>query len=176
MKRLLAALFLALVVALVVASGVASADPPNDFTTGGGKIESTAGVATIEEKFGFSAHDEDNSPSTSAARNGHYVYQRTVTTPSGTSEFDLKGSVDCVVVSGTQAFFSGPIKKSSNPNLEGFNAAFFVVDNDPPPLNGADPDQFRLAGFSPVPRLCTLDLPTAGNFITSGNILVSDAP
>jgi hypothetical protein len=122
MKRLLSALFLALVVALVGPIGVAGADPPHDFTTGGGKVVTTAGSGsdslTIEEKFAFSAHHEDDSSSTTVARNGHYVYHRTVTTSEGTIldelSFDLKGSVDCVRVSGNQAAFSRPIEKSSN--------------------------------------------------------------
>jgi hypothetical protein len=81
MMRLIAALFLGLVGALVVASGVASADPPNDFATGAGKIERTLGPPTsptqIEEKFAFSAHDEDAiGGATSPARNGHFVYER----------------------------------------------------------------------------------------------------
>jgi hypothetical protein len=48
MKRLFPTLFLGLVVALVVASGVASAAPPNDFTTGAGKVVTTRGSATTE--------------------------------------------------------------------------------------------------------------------------------
>ena len=169
MKRLFPALFLGLVVALVGASGVASADPPNDFTTGGGKLERTQGARTIEEKFAFSAHDEDDSVSTTAARNGHYVYEQTITTPMSTSEFDLKGSVDCVRVSGNQAGFSGLIEKSSNnPSLEGLRAFFSVADND----SIGTPDEFRFIGVSASTLPCILS-PSAP--ITSGNILVSDA-
>jgi hypothetical protein len=167
MKRLFAALFLALLGALVGASGVAGATSPNDFTTGGGKVERTSGSATIEEKFAFSAHDEDDSASTTAARNGHFVYQRTITSPLSTSKLDLKGSVDCVRVIGNRAGFSGPVEKSTNPDFEGLHALFTVVDND----SMGTADEFRHLGFSSQPIcLVSVALP-----ITSGNILVSDA-
>jgi hypothetical protein len=172
MKRIFAALFLGLVVALVVAaSGVASADPPNDFTTGAGKIERTQGPSTVEEKFAFSAYDEDDSPSTQAARNGHFAYEFTqFTATSLLTELDIKGSVDCVVVDGNHAAFSGPIKKSSsNPELEGQHAYFSVVDNDSTGM----PDQFLFHGIH-FPLPCD-GFPEAQD-ITSGNILVSDAP
>jgi hypothetical protein len=172
MKRLFPALFLALVVALVVASGVASADPPNDFTTGAGKAERTVGPSLhLEEKFAFSAYDEDDSDLTSAARNGHFVYQVTLSR-GGTilNELDLKGSVDCVLVSGNQAAFSGPIEKSSSdPQQEGAIAHFTVFDND-----NMGPDRFRFLGDSGA-ATCPLD-PIVAFPITSGNILVSDAP
>jgi hypothetical protein len=103
MKRLLGALFLALVVALVVPIGVAGADPPHDFTTGGGKVVTTrSDSTTLEEKFAFSAHHKGDSSSTTVARNGHYVYHRTFTSSDGTilGSVVLKGSVDCVLVSG----------------------------------------------------------------------------
>jgi hypothetical protein len=78
MKRILAALFLALVVALVGPIGVAGADPPHDFTTGGGKVVVTLipDSQTMVEKFAFSAHAIG---STTGARNGHYVYEQTQT-------------------------------------------------------------------------------------------------
>jgi hypothetical protein len=169
MKRLFAVLFVALLVALVGAIGVAGADPPNDFTTGAGKIERTAGPATLKEKFSFSAYDEDDTPTTQAARNGRFAYQFTSTSP--LSEFDIKGSVDCVVVKDNRANFSGPIEKSSsNPELEGVHAYFLVVDND----SMGEPDQFRFLG-SRFPMPCD-NLAEEAEDITSGNILVSDAP
>jgi hypothetical protein len=169
MKRLFAVLFVALVVALVGAIGVAGADPPNDFTSGAGKIERTAGPGTLQEKFSFSAYDEDDSPLTQAARNGRFAYQFTSTSP--LVEFDIKGSVDCVVVEGNRANFSGPIERSSSdPNLEGSHAYFFVVDND----SMGEPDQFTFRGTR-FPMPCD-GLGEPAEHITSGNILVSDAP
>jgi hypothetical protein len=173
MKRLLAALFLALVVALVGASGVASADPPNDFTTGGGKVEeTTAPETTSVEKFAFSAHDEDATGPTTGARNGHYVYERTITSPTSSTTVEVKGSVDCVWVQGRSAFFGGPIEKTNNPDLVGWFAYFDVTDNDQPPFNGTAPDQFGLAGFS-SDTACIL--PLLESDVTSGNIVVHDA-
>jgi hypothetical protein len=179
MKRMLAALTLAMLLALVVVTVVASASqndqlakPPNDFTTGAGMTETTTGLFTIEEKFAFSAQDEDDNPANSAARNGHFVYQRTTTSSVGTTEFDVKGSVDCVRVVGNRAGFSGPIEKSSSsPHLEGLLAVFSVADNDQPPSSGVAPDEFRFFGPSPFPGC----FPAAGTPITSGNILVHDA-
>jgi hypothetical protein len=177
MKRLLAALFLALVGALVVASGVASADPPNDFTTGAGKIERTQEGSTIEEKFAFSAPDEDaiGGP-TSTARNGHYVYERTITSPTETTQtLELKGDVDCVWVEDNRAFFGGPIEKSNEPTFVGRFAYFDAVDNDQPAGNigtGSGPDQFQNEFTSPR---STCLFPLIGRPITSGNIVVNDA-
>jgi hypothetical protein len=176
MKRILAALFLALVVALVGTIGVASADPPHDFTTGGGKVVELSADTTRVDKFAFSAHDEDDSDLTTAARNGHYVYQLTVTTPTSTVKLDLKGSVDCVLVSGNQAAFSGPIEKSSNEDLVpvGAQAFFAVADND----STGTPDQFSFLGFQDLlpPQPCFVPGPEFFTSITSGNILVNDAP
>jgi hypothetical protein len=183
MKRILAALFLALVVALVGPIGVAGADPPHDFTTGGGKVVTTrSDSTTLEEKFAFSAHHEGDSSSTTVARNGHFVYQQTVTLSDGTiGEFDIKGSVDCVLVSGNQAAFSGPIEKSKSSNNVpappvGAQAFFAVADND----SIGTPDQFSFLGFQDrlPPQPCFLPDPDEFPFtpITSGNILVNDAP
>jgi hypothetical protein len=171
MKRLFAALFLALVGALVGASGVASADPPNDFTSGGGRIERPE-VGTIVEQFAFRASDEDDSDLTTAAR-GHFEFRRTGTSQIVTSNFDFTGSVDCLRVSGNRAAFSGPVEhSSSSPVIEGQHARFTVVDNDS--MGGmGEPDEFVWEGFSPGPTSCPIGIDT--NPITSGNILVSDA-
>jgi hypothetical protein len=181
MMRLIAALFLGLVGALVGASGVASADPPNDFATGAGKIERTLGPPTsptqIEEKFAFSAHDEDAiGGATSPARNGHFVYERTFTSPTGSSTtLEVKGSISCVWVEGNQASFNGLVEKSNDPTLEGVFARFRVVDNDQPPVNGAAPDQLAQVGFTRNPScLFPSSVPPSANII-SGNILVNDA-
>jgi hypothetical protein len=170
MKRILAALFLALVVALVGTIGVASAAPPHNFTTGGGKVVTTLiPDSTQVEKFAFSAHAIG---STTGARNGHFVYEQTLTEPA--VRLELKGSVACVRVEGNRASFSGLIEKSkTNPNLVGSFASFNVVDNDQPPGNGADPDQFLFGGISGSP---TCGIPLEGNPLTSGNIVVNDAP
>ena len=168
MKRMLAALFLALVVALVGTVGVASADPPHNFTTGGGKVAVTLiPDSTRVEKFAFSAHAIG---STTGARNGHYVYEQTQTQP--TVRLELEGSVDCVRVVDYRASFVGPIEKSNVPNLVGLFANFDVVDNDQPPGNGADPDQFLFAGTSSI---STCGLPLPGNPLTRGNIVVNNA-
>jgi hypothetical protein len=173
MKRLLAALFVALVVALVGAIGVASADPPHNFTTGGGKVVVTLiPDITRMEKFAFNAHAIG---STTGARNGHYVYEQTQTFPDvpQTVRLELKGRVDCVRVVGNGASFVGRIEKSkTTPNLVGSFANFDVVDNDQPPGNGADPDQFLFAGISSISNC---GLPLAGNPLTSGNIVVNNA-
>jgi hypothetical protein len=163
MKRLLAALFLALVVALVGTIGVASADPPHNFTTGGGKVVVTLiPDITRVEKFAFSAHAIG---STTGARNGHYVYEQTQTFPDvpQTVRLELKGSVDCVRVVGNGASFVGRIEKSNDPNLVGSFANFDVADN---------PDQFLFAGISMSP---TCGIPVPGNPLTSGNIVVNNA-
>jgi hypothetical protein len=129
-------------------------------------------LATIEQKFAFSAHDEDAIGPTPGARNGHYVFDQTVTTPTASTSLELKGRVDCVWVEGHRAFFGGPIEKSSNPAFEGRFAYFDVADNDQPPVNGATPDQFRLRiTASPTSRCFP---PIAGFPITSGNIVVHD--
>jgi hypothetical protein len=168
MKRILAALFLALVVALVGTIGVASADPPHNFTTGGGKVVVTfIPDSTRVEKFAFSAHAIG---STTGARNGHYVYEQTQTQP--TVRLELKGSVDCVRVEDNRASFVGPIEKSNVSNLVGSFANFNVVDNDQPPGSGADPDQFLFGGISSISN-CGIPLP--GNPLTSGNIVVNNA-
>jgi hypothetical protein len=172
MKRILAALFLALVVALVGTIGVASADPPHNFTTGGGKVEVTLiPDSTRVEKFAFSAHAIG---STTGARNGHYVYEQTQTFTEVplTVRLELKGSVVCVRVEDNRASFVGRIEKSNDPNLVGSFANFDVVDNDQPPGNGADPDQFLFAGISSISN-CGIPLP--GNPLTSGNIVVNNA-
>jgi hypothetical protein len=171
MKRILAALFLALVVALVGTIGVASADPPHDFTTGGGKVVVTLiPDSTRVEKFAFSAHDEDAIGPTTGACNGHYVYEQTQTQPK--VRLELKGSVDCVWVEDNRAYFGGPIEKSNDPRLVGLFAYFDVVDNDQPPGNGADPDQFLFGGTSSI---STCGIPLEGNPLTSGNIVVNNA-
>jgi hypothetical protein len=178
MKRLLAALFLGLVVALVVASGVASADPPNDSATGAGELEQTlSDGTTIENKFAFSAYDEDAiGGDSSTARNGHFVYEETITLPTGsTTTLELKGSVSCVWVEGNRAFFNGPIEKSNEPRFEGRFAQFDVVDNDQPPGNGADPDQFVFETPPSFVSTCHVPLDIANFPITSGNIVVNDA-
>src|SRR5215207_626366 len=168
MKRILAALFLALVVALVGTIGVASADPPHNFTTGGGKVVVTfIPDSTRVEKFAFSAHANG---STTGARNGHYVYEQTQTQPAVTLE--LKGRVDCVRVEDNRASFVGSIEKSNDRRLVGSFASFNVVDNDQPTGNGADPDQFLFGGTSSISN-CGLPLP--GNPLTSGNIVVNNA-
>jgi hypothetical protein len=181
MKRLFTALFLGLVVALVGPIGVAGADPPHDFTTGGGTAVTTSSDSTtLEEKFAFSAHHEGDSSSTTVARNGHYVYHRTATLSDGTiGEFDIKGSVDCLVVSGNQAGFSGPIEKSKSSNNVpalpvGAQAFFAVADNE----SIGKPDQFSFLGFQDrlPPQPCFVPEPEFFTPITSGNILVNDAP
>jgi hypothetical protein len=176
MKRLLAALFLGLLVALVGASGVASADPPNDFTTGGAQKEVSDGQTTLEEKFAFSAQDEDaiGGPN-GVARSGHYVFERTLTTPTSSTTVELEGSVSCVWVQGHRALFKGPIEKSNDPALEGRFAQFIVEDNDQPPVNGAVPDRFFFEGTTPNPICPEPASIIPLNNITSGNILVSDA-
>jgi hypothetical protein len=147
---------------------VASADPPNDVTNGGGKIDRTE-LGTIVEQFAFRASDEDDSDLTTAARDGHFVYKRTGSSPIVKSNFDLKGSVDCLRVSGNLAVFSGPIEhSSSNPDLEGQQVRFTVVDND----SMGTPDQFSFL-FTPESMSCFIQDET--NPITSGNIVVSDA-
>jgi hypothetical protein len=175
MKRILAALFLALVVALVVASGVASAAPPHNFTAGGGKVVTNASdTRTTVEKFAFIAFSAHAIGSTTEARNGHFVYHYTTTTPSGTFEFELKGSINCVLWSGNHAAFSGLIKKSTGSpilgDVEGQHAFFAVADND----SIGTPDQFGFFGTDPrrCPHLYDpWNLPP----ITRGNILVSNA-
>jgi hypothetical protein len=172
MKRLLAALFLALVGALVGTIGVASADPPHNFTTGGGKVVVTLiPDSTRVEKFAFSAHAIG---STTGARNGHYVYEQTTTfTPTLSTTLEIKGSVDCVRVEGNRAHFVGPIEKSNDPNNPvGLFANFDVADNDPPHGTGAAPDQFLFSGTS---SSATCGIPFAGNPLTSGNIVVNNA-
>jgi|SRR5215211_1736262 len=172
MKRILAALFVALVVALLGTIGVASAKPPHNFTTGAGKVEVTfPDQGNWVEKFAFSAHAIG---STTAARNGHYVYEQTRTFATGsTTTLELKGSVDCVWVEENRVYFGGPIKKSNDPNLVGGFANFDVVDNDQPHGNGADPDEFLFAGTSSI-SICVPPL-LAGNPLTSGNIVVNNA-
>ena len=167
MKRILAALFVALGVALVGTIGVASAAPPHNFTTGGGKVVTTLiPDSTQVEKFAFSAHAIG---STTAARNGHFVYEQTLTFSTGsTRTLELKGRVACVRVEGNRASFSGLIEKasSSDPDdtdLVGSFANFDVADN---------PDQFLFAGTSMSP---TCGIPLAGNPLTSGNIVVNNA-
>jgi hypothetical protein len=182
MKRLLAALFLALVGALVVASGVASADPPNDFTTGAGKVSTTVSGRAVENKFSFSAHAEDaNSLANGVARNGQYHVEGNVrrvlplvppVPPLFSQTADVQGKVDCIKVIGNRAYFGGPIEKSSNPAYEGLNAYFDVVDNDQPPLSGAAPDQFLFELITPA-KTCLGPIP--GLPITQGNIVVNDA-
>jgi hypothetical protein len=181
MKRILAALFLALVVALVVASGVASAVPPHNFTAGGGKVVTKrfSDTQTTVEKFAFIAFSAHAIGSTTEARNGHFVYHDTTTTPSGTFEFELKGSINCVLWSGNHAAFSGLIKKSTasptaSPilgDVEGQHAFFAVADND----SIGTPDQFGFFGTDPrrCPHLYDpfVSIPP----ITRGNILVSGA-
>jgi hypothetical protein len=172
MKRMLAALFLALVVALLGTIGVASAGPPHNFTTGGGKVVVTLiPDSTRVEKFAFSAHAIG---STTAARNGHYVYEQTQTFTEvpPTVRLELKGSVDCVRVEDNRASFVGSIQKSNRSNLVGSFAYFDVVDNDQPPGNGADPDQFLFGGTSSI---STCGIPLEGNPLTSGNIVVNNA-
>jgi hypothetical protein len=172
MKRILAALFLALVVALVGTIGVASAAPPHNFTTGGGKVVvPLTPDSTRVEKFAFSAHAIG---STTVARNGHYVYERTTTfTPTLSTTSEIKGSVDCVRVVGNSAHFVGLIEKSNDPdNPVGLFANFDVVDNDQPPGTGADPDEFTFSGTS---SSATCGLPLRGNPLTSGNIVVNNA-
>jgi hypothetical protein len=164
MKRILAALFLALVVALVGTIGVASAAPPHNFTTGGGKVVTTLiPDSTQVEKFAFSAHAIG---STTGARNGHFVYEQTLTEPA--VRLELKGSVACVRVEGNRASFSGLIEKASSsdpdgPDLVGSFANFNVADN---------PDQFLFGGISMSP---TCGIPLQGNPLTSGNIVVNNA-
>jgi hypothetical protein len=168
MKRILAALFLALVVALVGTIGVASAGPPHNFTTGGGKVVVTfIPDSTRVDKFAFSAHAIG---STTGARNGHYVYEQTQTQPA--VRLELKGRVDCVRVEDNRASFVGPIEKSNDCNLVGLFAYFNVVDNDQLPGNGADPDQFLFGG---TPSISNCGLPLPGNPLTSGNIVVNNA-
>jgi hypothetical protein len=171
MKRILAALFLALVVALVGTIGVASAAPPHDFTTGGGKVVTTfTPDSTRVEKFAFSAHAIG---STTGAR-GHYVYEETHTFPEVplTVRLELKGSVDCVRVVDNGASFSGRIEKTNDPSLVGSFAIFDVVDNDQPRGNGADPDQFLFGGTSASSTCHPIPLP--GNPLSSGNIVVNN--
>jgi hypothetical protein len=180
MKRMLTALTLALLVSLVAAS-VATSAPPNDFTTGAGKVSTIFTGRAIENKFSFSAHAEDaNSLVNRLARNGQYHVEGNVSEivggppgPGFSQTADVQGKVDCIRVSGNQAFVGGPIQKSSNPAYEGLNAYFDVVDNDQPPLSGAAPDQFLFELITPQPECL---LPTSGAPITQGNIVVNDAP
>jgi hypothetical protein len=180
MKRLFAALTLALLVSLVVAS-VATSAPPNDFTTGAGKVSSTFSGNAVENKFSFSAHAEDaNSFVNTLARNGQYHAEGTVGLVPGppfpppfSQTVEVQGKVDCIRVAGNRAYFGGPIEKSSNPAYEGLNAYFDVVDNDQPPLSGAAPDQFLFERIEPN-RTCFN--PINGAPITQGNIVVNDAP
>jgi hypothetical protein len=168
MKRTLAALFLALVVALVGTIGVAGAKPPHNFTTGGGKVVTTLiPDSTGVEKFAFSAHAIG---STTVARNGHFVYEQTLTQP--VVRLELKGRVACVRVVENGASFVGLIEKSNESNLVGSFASFYVVDNDQPHGNGADPDQFLFGGILGSP---TCSLPGPGNPLNSGNIVVNNA-
>jgi hypothetical protein len=179
MKRMFAALTLALLVSLVMAS-VATSAPPNDFTTGAGKVSTSDffGFA-VENKFSFSAYDEDDSSATTVARNGQYHVEGNVAVvdvdprpPDFSQTVDVQGKVDCIWVEGNQAFFGGPITKSSNPDYEGMNAYFDVADNDQPPLNGEAPDQFLFEVITPQ-QLCLPPIP--GPPITQGNIVVNDA-
>jgi len=178
MKRMLAALTLALLVSLVMAS-VATSAPPNDFTTGAGKVSSNFFGSPVENKFSFSAYGEDDSASTGVALNGQYHVEGNVGfldappfPPFLSQTADVQGKVDCIVVSGNQAFFGGPITKSSNPDYEGMNAYFDVADNDQPPLNGEAPDEFLWEFITPDQQCFE---PTPGPPITKGNIVVNDA-
>ena len=179
MKRMLAALPLALLVSLVAAS-VATSAPPNDFTTGAGKVSTTFLGRPIENKFSFSAHaDGARSFLTSVARNGQYHVEGNVQIvqvppfpPSFSEKADVQGKVDCIRVRGNSAYFGGPIERSSNPAYEGLNAYFDVVDNDQPPLNGAAPDHFQFEFISPTQRCI---LPVSAAPIAQGNIVVNDA-
>jgi hypothetical protein len=184
MKQMLAALTLALLLALVVVTGVASAshndqpNPPYDFATGAGKVSTPNffGFA-VKNKFSFTAHDEDASGFTPEARNGQYHAEGNVFFVEGTDapffsqSVDVQGRVTCLRVFGNQAYFGGPIKKSSNPAFEGRFAFFDVVDNDQPPGNPATPDQF-LFEFILLNPICLE--PISGVPMTSGNIVVHD--
>jgi hypothetical protein len=179
MKRMLAALTLALLVSLVMAS-VATSAPPNDFTTGAGKVTSNFLGAAVENEFSFSAHGEDDSASTGVALNGQYHVEGTVGVvdvlpipPFFSQTVDVQGKVDCIRVFENRAFFGGPITKSSNPDYEGMNAYFDVADNDQPPGNPADPDEFLFEIITPD-EFCPA--PISGPPITQGNIVVNDAP
>jgi hypothetical protein len=180
MKRMLAALTLALLVSLVMAS-VATSAPPNDLTTGAGKVSTSDFLgAAVENKFSFSAFDEDAiGGSTSTARNGQYRVEGTVGIvdvspfpPLFSQTAEVQGKVDCIWVFENRAFFGGPITKSSNPDYEGMNAYFDVADNDQPPLNGEAPDEFLWEFITPEQK-CLGPIP--GPPITQGNIVVNDA-
>jgi hypothetical protein len=143
---------------------VAGTNPPHNFTTGGGKVVTTLiPESTQVDKFAFSAHAIG---STTEARNGHFVYEQTLTEPA--VRLELKGSVACVRVEGNRASFSGLIEKFSSsdpddPDLVGSFANFDVADN---------PDQFLFASISQSP---TCGIPLEGNPLTSGNIVVNNA-
>jgi hypothetical protein len=119
MKRILAALFLALVVALVGTIGVASADPPHNFTTGGGKVVVTLiPDSTRVEKFAFSAHAIG---STTGARNGHYVYEQTQTFTEvpPTCEVGAQGERRLCAGGGQQSLFRRPDTEEQRPQTCG---------------------------------------------------------
>jgi hypothetical protein len=150
--RQLLALGLTALLPLVVAGGAGGSG--TQFAVGSAK--SGTELTLDLEHASFSAHSTGDG----CEATGHIVYTA--------DEFDFTAKITMLVISGSRAFFAGPITNDRRGGQEGNYAVFNAFDSG---LAGGTGDGFLFASISPVEPGCFVE-PVTGHPITSGNIVI----
>ena len=146
------AVFLGVLGVIAIGVPLASADPPNDFVTGGG-------ISAIGTTFGFTAHSGPNGEDPS----GHATFKNKA------ADTDRRGHVICLRVSGKRAVFGVKLDSADTPLYR----EFVIADNGNP-VGGQPVDELRQSSASNTPPTCST-IPAGGLVLRRGNIQVHDA-